>query len=89
MSTRPNGKKTRRQFLCLDCGVDTGRINEYYMVIERVWWAVHDSGIGMLCIGCLETRLGRRLRPDDFTDAYVNDVGFAPKSQRLMARLTR
>ena len=28
---------------------------------------------GLLCIGCLECRLGRRLTPDDFDDWPVNE----------------
>jgi hypothetical protein len=38
-----------------------------------------------LCIGCLETRLGRRLGPDDFTEAPVNR---APHhSERMRSRV--
>jgi hypothetical protein len=28
----------------------------------------------ILCLDCLRKRLGRDLRPDDFTDATVNDA---------------
>jgi hypothetical protein len=40
----------------------------------------------MLCIGCLEERLGRRLNANDFTDAPVNH-GFTWQSERLQNRL--
>lgn len=70
---------------CDDCGVDTTPEPpagwEYYMVHDPVWAAagmpVPDDpegfvGEGILCIGCLEKRLGRKLTPDDFTGAPVN-----------------
>lgn len=42
------------------------------MVQPEVW---SESGLtaGFLCVGCLETRLGRELLALDFTDAPVND----------------
>jgi hypothetical protein len=78
------------RFNCLDCGENTARLDEYYMVRGEVWRFAVPVGRGMLCIGCLEHRIGRKLRPRDFTPARVNlpwspDVG--PKSPRLMDRL--
>jgi hypothetical protein len=40
---------------------------------------------GMLCIACLEKRLGRQLTPADFTDALVNRLEFQ-MSNRLRHR---
>ena len=52
---------------------------EWYMVHDRVWAAagmdtgtIPLGGRGFLCVGCLEARLGRRLRRRDFIDAPVN-----------------
>jgi hypothetical protein len=45
---------------------------EFYMVRNEIWQAV-GSGRGFLCIGCLELRLGRVLKPRDFTSAEIND----------------
>src|SRR2546430_1806617 len=46
----------------------------FYMIHDRLW---ERAGMapkgGYLCIGCLEKRLGRRLRPADFTAAPLND----------------
>ena len=74
---------------CHDCGESTIPLDdpsEWYMVRDEVWAA---SGLaprdGYLCIGCLEKRLGRRLRPYDFTDAPVN--GGTWKTARLLDRL--
>lgn len=80
---------SRRKFLCLDCRVDTGKIHEHYFIRTDVWLSVVESIVGMLCIGCLEQRLGRELTPDDFTDCSLNSPKYEPKSQRLMKRLTR
>ena len=76
---------------CALCRVDTLAIREFYMVEDEVWDAAvgPDSFIrgSYLCIGCLELRLGRRLVPDDFTDAPLNEC--RGDSPRLHDRKTR
>jgi hypothetical protein len=73
-------------FNCLDCGVHTGDTDEYYMVHDNLWTEAHPNDDGMLCIGCLEERLGRMLTADDFPDYPVNTI--FNKSERLLSRLT-
>lgn len=86
---------------CLDCGTDTlpaepGAPTEYYGVHGTIWQAAHAPANAFLCVGCLESRLGRRLRRGDFTSAPVNDVGiyrddrfaWSWRSDRLTDRLT-
>jgi hypothetical protein len=66
---------------CVDCGVNTtpaiwrGRQVEpalpqsweLYWVKDKVWAAAGMGELdGSLCVGCIEVRLGRRLRPKDF-----------------------
>jgi hypothetical protein len=59
--------------------------SEVYMVHNRIWKAagVEPMG-GCLCIGCLERRIGRRLKPKDFPrhvfnqDARLAPAGVAP-----------
>lgn len=81
MSVVPSG------FECADCDMDTSE--EYYMVHDILWDSItHDRYI-MLCILCLERRLGRRLNAGDFTDAIVNDLALPwTKSTTLIDRLT-
>lgn len=72
---------------CADCGIDTMPTcrchdAEYYMVHDQVWEAA-GLGRGHLCIGCLEARLGRRLTPDDFTQARVNTRSGAHKAREF------
>ena len=44
-----------------------------YRVRDSVWAAAGIKSFGgCLCIGCLEERLGRRLRPRDVSDAGLN-----------------
>lgn len=82
---------------CVDCAVDTSTrgVDEYYMVHNELWTEAGLSILdGMLCIGCLDARIGRRLLARDFTDAPVNDFrgrrGLWPwtGSARLLDRLT-
>lgn len=70
---------------CVWCGVNTADVGEYYMVHDELWEKYGPPKRGCLCIGCLELRIGRRLRPDDFMDAPANWMG--SKSERLRQRL--
>lgn len=81
----------RPSFLCLDCSVDTDEIDEYYMVHHELWRqaAGHSIAVlmGVLCIGCLEQRIGRQLSPQDFIPCPVNRAPSRARSQRLKDRL--
>jgi hypothetical protein len=59
-------------WLCLDCSKDTS--DEYYGVHDHLWRRAVDSSQrhGMLCLLCLERRLGRALRFEDFKCVPVN-----------------
>lgn len=73
----------RQEQRCADCGIDTCPGSwkrhpnprpgswEWYMVHDDVW---QEAGMddGMLCVSCLEQRLGRALTVNDLTDASVN-----------------
>ena len=83
---------------CADCAVGTMTLGEYYMVRDRVWeqawrgrrksWHGQIAGQEILCIGCLEQRIGRTLMASDFIDAPVNDPNKPNISERLRNRLT-
>ena len=74
--------------MCLDCGVDTGKICEHYFVHTELWLSVVANIKGMLCVGCLERRLGRKLVRKDFPKVTINNPRYEAKSDRLMKRLT-
>jgi hypothetical protein len=68
-------------------------IGEYYMVTDEVWPEADcglESGWGMVCIGCLEERLGRELTAEDFTGAPINwsDV-LVIRGERMIDRTER
>lgn len=73
-------------FLCDDCGVDTSQrgIKEWYMIDEGTWDMVANAD-NILCIGCLEKRLGFRLSPWHFQGYPVNFM--EAHSARLDARI--
>lgn len=89
-----------RTTLCHDCGIDTLPVEcpdraEYYMVTKELWDA-HGCGYDLLCIGCLEVRMGRTLNASDFiTDLPVNDLNICDteryawsyRTPRLVSRL--
>lgn len=70
-------------FNCVDCDFDTF-YGEYYMVRDSVWRRAKMKShynAGMLCIGCLQNRLRRKLTHRDFTPAPINSI--FPDSMRL------
>jgi len=73
-------------FDCKDCGINTLYAGEYYMVDDAIWQA-NGVGNGMLCIGCLESRIGYKLQSSDFSDVPINNGGAGVKSERLQKRL--
>jgi hypothetical protein len=63
--------------------------NEVYIVRHEVWDAsgVAPNG-GCLCIGCLETRIGRKLTPTDFPmENGLNQLPPHVYTPRLRSRL--
>lgn len=61
------------------------------MVDDDLWYSATDEQDTptdvMLCIGCLENRLGGQLVASDFPDIPINR-GVFPYSTRLKSRLT-
>ncbi|WDS51950.1 hypothetical protein SEA_PEPPERWOOD_192 [Streptomyces phage Pepperwood] len=80
-------KNSRKKWLCLDCGVDTGRIGEHFFLDMSVWSLTGLGHEGMLCVEHVEKRIGRRLVPADFTSAYINRLNNGFKSARLVSRI--
>ena len=71
---------------CLDCKRNVKEINELYMVWDAVWLEACPDLEGMLCVTCLERRIGRKLTPGDFTHCPLN-TDFKSKSITLYRRL--
>jgi hypothetical protein len=83
----------RCYFSCTDCGACTKSLGEGYMVTRAIWlqaWPTYrrERYGQFLCIGCLESRLGRTLTKSDFTPVPLNSLSRGHKSERLRNRLT-
>ena len=61
------------RWLCLDCDKDTDKSEEYYMLWYRIWRSINYKIDGMLCLDCVEKRLGRELIGADFSKAPINE----------------
>jgi hypothetical protein len=60
---------------------------EVYTVRKTIWTAAGmDGDGGCLCIGCLEKRLGRRLKPKDFDRKNSLNDDRLPCTDRLWSR---
>lgn len=82
---------------CRDCGVDLepdsgqsdGSTEYAYMVRDQVWKLAGMRPAGtpnLLCVGCLENRLGRELVGQDFAPGYPGNWPLAQDTPRLAAR---
>jgi hypothetical protein len=80
-------KNSRKKFLCLDCGIDTGRTGEHYMLVDNTWKLTGLGKVGMLCISHVEARIGRRLISSDFNNSYLNKPRTGIISARLLDRM--
>jgi hypothetical protein len=61
--------------------------SEVYLVRRAVWQAAGmEPWGGCLCIGCLEQRLGRRLKPKDFLRDHEFNHPRIPGTARLKRR---
>jgi hypothetical protein len=82
---------------CNDCGERSWvQLHEDYIVHDEIWHQacttepVMKNDCGLLCVGCIERRLGRRLHSADFEGGVpCNDVGLdgGKTSLRLLARM--
>jgi hypothetical protein len=83
---------------CVDCGLGCNVAGEWYMVNGSVWelawrgrrksWYSRVPGQEVLCIGCLEARIGRTLSAGDFIpDVPANDLNQRNISERMRDRL--
>jgi hypothetical protein len=79
-------------FHCADCGRCTSPLGQYYVVGDDLWAA---SGLGphdgMLCLRCLEQRIGRALTLADFTAIMPSREGWQrhAASRRVKRRASR
>jgi len=64
--------------------------SEVYTVRDAVWAKAGMKPFGgCLCIGCLEVRLGRKLKPEDFLRGHGFNSPRIPGTKRLLERRGR
>ena len=73
------------EFNCVECGVNTLQINEYYMLKNDIW-DLAGAEQGMLCVSCFEALSNVTLTRADFTDYPINTAPFI-RSVLLQKRL--
>ena len=66
-------KKEKKHWACVDCKKDTwANVKDYYMVEDKIW-DKYGSGLRtMLCIQCLEKRIGHKLGIKEITFCPLN-----------------
>lgn len=64
--------------ICEDCEKEDF---DYFMVQNEIW-EKFGNGEGLLCMSCLEKRMGRKLKAEDFTDCVLNDESEEVKAIR-------
>lgn len=62
-------------FSCNDCGKDTSVAARDYFMVTHDLWAQHGVGSGLLCMDCMETRLGRKLVKSDILLCVLTQYG--------------
>lgn len=70
---------------CLDCNTNTKIGDEnYYMVLNSIWikYVAEEDRGGMLCLKCLQNRMKRLLKYEDFTICPLNSNNPAVQRKR-------
>jgi hypothetical protein len=74
-----SGETKRHEFRCNDCGVDVLEIGDWYMAVDDLWKDQLDLDWNdNLCFACLETRIGRPVKPCVDVWPIPTAIGDAP-----------
>jgi hypothetical protein len=75
--------------LCRDCGADVHKIGHYCMVRDELWATTGLISLGgLLCLACLEGRIGRPLHYEDFTAIVPSAWSEYVRARREPVQLT-
>lgn len=55
----------KEHWKCKDCGKDCFIDPKDYYMIHTHLWDIHGCGNGMLCMDCMEDRLGHKLKKEE------------------------
>ena len=59
---------------CCDCGKDCFIDDRDYYMIQHDLWEKHGVGEGMLCMDCIEGRLGHKLTKEEILPCFVTEI---------------
>ena len=74
-------------FPCSGCNQNIYKMQEYFYTLRDEIWEACEVGNLLLCIGCVEAKLGRQLTPLDFNPFARFNTAKVPRSARLQDRL--
>ncbi len=60
----------RSNSICYDCGEK----GEFYFVKDDIWNSVVPRSKHIICLKCLEKRLGRKLKKSDFKNFDLHNI---------------
>ena len=81
-------EQERKHWSCHDCGKNChDDAKDYYMVKHHLW-AAFGVGWGMLCMDCMEGRLGHRLRVEDILPCPLTEQ-INPYTREILNRAGR
>lgn len=61
-------------WICKGCGKDCELDNIDYYVVRDAVWKKYGVGKGMLCMDCIEKRMGRKLAKKDIEPCFVTQT---------------
>lgn len=86
----------KHELRCTDCGLPAWSLGEDFMVLSGLWYLVipKNKQNDVICIGCFESRFGRKLTPRYFKPWFRKGQNYSnthplnsSPSQRLLNRL--
>jgi len=57
--------------ICKDCQKDCFLDGKDYFMVQHDIWKKYGVGLGLLCMSCMEERIGRKLIKDDILVCHV------------------
>lgn len=71
-----NDKRTRaekKHCRCVGCGKDTFLDDKDYYMVQFHIWEKHGVGKNMLCMDCIEERIGHKLTKEDILPCILTE----------------
>ena len=63
---------TDKHWCCVDCDINTFIHTDDYFMVKHKIWKKFGVGTEMLCVNCLEKRMGRKITKHDLLNCQLN-----------------